>query len=391
MSTSEPAAVGSRPAVEIGPTVAVLFGCLFTVQASLVVLSPILPLIASDLRITVAAVGQLRTISGIVAAAIAVAMVLTDRRGSLREMLLAGLGLLVLGTLASALAPTFWVLAAAQVILGAGVALALSGALAATRQWIPAGHRGHALSWTLIGQPAAWIVGLPVIGAIGGSDWRLAWLVPLGSGIATLVALLRREDDSPAPPTPPSTPVRHASVVSWAIAEFLAYAGWTAILIYAGALFTTAFATSIGATGLLLGLGAIAYLPGNFLVRRWVSRIARPLSIVLAAAMSVTGLVFATVRISLGFSVAVFALFAFLGGARTIAGSSLGLTLSGADPLRAMSLRTASVQCGYMAGAGLGGVGLTLAGWDGLGAVLAVSLALSAVLLLAYRKLQLDS
>jgi predicted MFS family arabinose efflux permease len=372
------------------PTVAVLFGCLFTVQASLVALSPVLPLISSELRVTVAAVGQLRTISGLAAAAVAVAMVVTNRLGRLREPLLLGLGLLVLGTLGSALAPAFWSLAAAQVVLGAGVALVLSGALAATRQWIPAPHRGRALSWTLIGQPAAWIVGLPAIGAIGDSDWRLAWLVPLLSGIATLILLLllRRDDIRPPTPLPPAASVRQTSAAGWAAAELLAYAGWTAILLYAGALLSDAYDLSIGTTGLLLGLGAVAYLPGNILARRRLDRldgIARPLSIGLASAMSVTGLVFAGLRPSLGFSLAVFALFAFLGGARTIAGSSLGLALGGAPPLRAMSLRTASVQSGYLAGAGLGGIGLALAGWAGLGVMLATSLALSAVLLARWR------
>jgi len=363
----------------------VLFGCLFTVQASLVVLSPILPLVASDLQVTVATVGQLRTISGVVAAAVAVTMVLTNRRGSLRSLLVAGLGLLALGALASAVAPDFGVLAGAQVILGVGVALTLSGALAATRQWVPADQRGRALSWALIGQPAAWIVGLPIVGLIGDGNWRLSWLVPLLAGAATLAALARRGNDVPPASGRQSSPLRSMAIAAWAVAELLAYAGWAGVLVYAGALFSEVYGTSAGTIGLLLGVGAIAYLPGTLLARRWVGGTARRASTVFACAMATTVLALTAARPSPGFTLAVFALFAFLGGARSITGSSLGLQLSRSDPLRAMSLRTASVQFGYMTGAGLGGLALALAGWNGLGVVLAVLLALSAAMLLAHR------
>lgn len=361
-------------------TAAVLFGSLFTVQASLVVLSPILSRVALELHVSVAVVGQLRTVSGLAAVAVGIVLLAAHRRWSLRRMLATGLGLLVLATLSSLLAPTFIALAAAQVVLGVGAALALTAGLTATAEWMPEGQRRQALSWALIGQPAAWIIGLPIIGILGESGWRLAWLVPSVAGAVTLAAVLRCPPEAASVRAPRTSLQR--GVVTWAVAELLAYAGWTGILIYAGTLFTGLYGASVGTVGLLLGVGAVAYLPGNFLARRWVDRAAFGLSVGLTCAMAAMVLVFTMVHSSLAVSVAVFAVFAFLGGARTIAGSALGLHLGGGDRLRAMSLRTVSVQLGYTVGAGAGGVGLAVAGWTGLGAVLMAMLVLAAAVLL---------
>lgn len=362
----------------------VLFGCLFAAQSSLVVLSPILSRVAADLGVSTATAGQLRAISGVVAGAVAVGMVVAGSRYGLREVLAAGLGLLTVGTLTSASAPGFAVLAAAQVIVGVGLALVLSAGLAAAAAWAPAEQRSQVLSWALIGQPAAWIVGMPLIGVIGEYNWRLSWLIPAAAGVVAVVAILRRERDTHTDPVVRGPSIlRRAGAARWSAAELLAYGGWAGMLVYAGALFIEVHRVSIGATGLLLGVCAAAYLPGNFLARRWVDRAARPMLIVLAPLMAIAGLVLCIVRPSVGLSVVVFALFAFLGGARTIAGSALGIRLGGAEQLRAMSLRTVAVQFGYLAGAGIGGLGLAAAGWSGLGVALAAMLAASAVLLVA--------
>lgn len=366
-------------------TVMVLFGSLFSAQASLVVLSPVISRVAVDLGVPVALVGQLRSVSGVAAMAAALAVPLVRRRPSLRGTMATGLLLLLIAAVASMLAPTFAALAAAQVVLGVGVALTLTAGLAATAAWVPEERQGHALSWALIGQPSAWIVGLPIIGVAGESDWRLAWLVPAAASAVTLAAVRRRSSDpAPVGETPDS---RRPPIVSWAVAELLAYAGWTGILIYTGALFTQQYHSPAGAVGLMLGIGAAAYLPGNLLARRWLdrrslSRFALVLSVALACAMALTALTLTTVHPVLGASVALFAVFAFLGGGRTMAASALGLGLGGPDRLRAMSLRTAAVQLGYAVGAGAGGVGLAVGGWTGLGIVVMALFALSVTVLL---------
>lgn len=134
------------PITSINGMSAVLFGCLFAAQASLVVISPILTRIAADFDVSAGAAGQLRTVSGGVAGVVAVAIVVGGYRCGLREILAGGLGLLAFATLESASAPTFATLAAAQVAVGGGVALVLAGGLAAAATWTSAGQRSSGIA-----------------------------------------------------------------------------------------------------------------------------------------------------------------------------------------------------------------------------------------------------
>src|SRR5215218_2656966 len=92
---------------------AVLFLCLFAAQASVLVLSPILVEVGRDLGVSTASVGQLRTISGLVAAVTALLLGRLSGHLSLRDLLLTGCALLSLGSVLSAVAPTYAVLALA--------------------------------------------------------------------------------------------------------------------------------------------------------------------------------------------------------------------------------------------------------------------------------------
>ena len=56
-------------------------------------------------------------------------------------------------------------LAAAQGVLGVGIGLLVAVGIAAAGEW-PAPHEHpHVLAWAIAGMPAAWIIGMPVVGA----------------------------------------------------------------------------------------------------------------------------------------------------------------------------------------------------------------------------------
>lgn len=138
----------------------VLFLCLFSSQSGVLVLSPILVDVAHDFGVSTTTAGQLRTISGFVAGVIALVIGRAAHRTSLRSLLQAGLGFLGVGSLLSAAAPSYAFLAFAQVPVGIGIALVLSAAVAAPGEWVSAEARSRVLSWTLIGNAGAWIVGM---------------------------------------------------------------------------------------------------------------------------------------------------------------------------------------------------------------------------------------
>lgn len=302
----------------------VAFLCLFAAQAGVLTLSPILPAVAREFGISTAAAGQLRTLAGLSGAIAAIAVVLVGARVGLRRLLLAGNGLLALGSAASAAAPTLIALAVAQVMIGAAGGLLISGGLAAAATWAPAGRQAKALAWASLGQPASWVAAMPLTGMTADLGWRYAWLgVPLAAGLAGLAAVHSRPVDQGA-----VTPVQRANslrwdakLVGWTLGELLSYAGWGGALVYAGALLVESYDAAPGTVGLLLGAAAIAAFPGNFQVRRWLSGSARELLKVLGLSAAAITAVFGTARPGLLLSTGTFTLLVLVATTRTVAGS----------------------------------------------------------------------
>lgn len=360
---------------------ATLLAALAASQAALVVLNPVLPEIAADLDVSIATAGQLRTVSGLIAGATALATGLLAARIGLRELLGGGLAILAVGSAVSAVAPSFLALALAQALVGAGIGISYSGAVAAAAEWAAPGDRSRVLAVALLGPPLAWIVGMPVVGLVGEVSWRLAWIaVPLTSAVAAGVLLARR------PSTPPAAlradlraVLGHAGVARWSAGELLAFSGWAGSLVFMGALFVESYDLSTAATGFVLGFGALVYVPGNLLFRRWVDSHDRVLLVGLATAAGITAAVLCLFRPSLWFSIAAFSVLSFLAGGRTLAGSSRALHLAPSLRLGVTGVRTAALQLGYFVGAAIGGAALGAAGYTGLGIALGVLFAAATI------------
>ena len=357
----------------------VLFVTMFASQAGLLVLTAILPDLAGDFGVSTATAGQARTLAAVAGGVTALALGRLARHLGVRELLLLGLSLVVVGSVASALAPSLVAFACAQAAIGAAAAILLSAAVAAAGEWAPAGERARVLSWALLGQPAAWVAGMPLIGVISQLGWRYAWLaVPLVASLVALPAVaLRPGRPAPRPRAGEGTggtdPVwRRPPVARWALGELLAQSGWGATLVYAGALFMESYGLSAADAGVLLGVAALGYFPGTLFARRHAEQHARTLLVVLgltaAAGTGLLGLVRPSPAASL---VLLAACMAAIGG-RTIAGSAFGLDAAPDQRVAVMGLRAAAVQFGYLLGAASGGAALAAGGYGLLGATLAV-------------------
>jgi DHA1 family inner membrane transport protein len=385
--------VTAPSADRIPPAAVTLFLSLFAAQAAVIAITPVLADVARDFNVSTATAGQLRSVSGLTAGIAALTIGTLSTRFGLRDLLLIGLTVLGAGSLASAVAPAFAVLAAAQVAVGAGLAVVLSAALAAAAAWSSEGQRAKLLSWTLIGQPAAWIVGMPVVGLVGDVSWRLAWLaVPFAASLVALVAVRARCPDVATESGKGTWQLlrRSSPVAGWALGELLAFSAWAGTLVFAGALLVESYGSSPAAAGLLLGLAAVAYLPGNFLARRLIGKRSRMLLVVLPLAAGAIVAVFGAYRPAPWASAAILCVLAFVSGARTIVGSALGLDLCARRQVFAMRIRAAATQFGYLFGAVLGGLALATGGYAALGATFAVLFGLAAiphgVVLLAERR-----
>jgi MFS transporter, DHA1 family, inner membrane transport protein len=358
-----------------------LFLCLFAAQAGLIVLTPVLSEVANDLDVSTAAAGQLRTVSGLAAGLAALVLGTVGRGISLRRVLRFGAAGLALASIASAAAPSFAALALAQALLGVSVSALLVGGTVAAAEWVPRPHRTRVLSWTLIGPPAAWIVGMPLIGAIGAIDWRWTWLaLPLAAALVAGVAVARRPD-SPRTVVSESLPdaLRDPSTARWVVGELLANSAWIGALVFSGALFTESYGASTMVTSTVLAAGAVAYVAGNVYFRRVVQCRAPILLVRLSFVLALGVALFGIVRPALPVSAALFAATAFVAGGRTLIGSAVGLEAAPERRLAVIGARTAAAQLGYFLGSAAAGGALTAGGYAGFGLALGILFLASAL------------
>jgi predicted MFS family arabinose efflux permease len=360
----------------------VLFLCLFASQAAMLVLSPILPDIAREFDVSTATAGQLRSISGATGGLTALALALTRRCPGLRDLLIAGAALVATGSVASAAAPAFWALAAAQAVLGVGVGLLVAVGIAAAGVWAPPAHRAHVLACAIAGMPAAWIAGMPIVGVLATVHWRLAWLAVPALFAALALALLRRRPADAATRRTGGTTARawrRPAVARFTAGELLANGAWASVLTYGGALLLTSYDVSPAVVALGLALTATAMLPGTFAARRRAAAATPALLAGLTLTQAVAVLALGGVRPSAVLTLGVLALMAYVNGWRSMVASSIGMDSAPDDKLAVMSMRAAANQFGYFLGSATGGLALAIGGFAGFGVALA-AMFLAAVL-----------
>jgi predicted MFS family arabinose efflux permease len=351
-----------------------LFSALFAAQAGLIAMSPVLAQAAADLHVSTAAAGQLRSVAGLAAGLTALVLSMGAARLALPRQLLAAALLLALASLACAAAPSYAVLALAQIPVGIAVAGLTTGATLAAAEWVPSELRTRTLSWALIGQPAAWIAGMPLVGLVGAHNWRYGWLVLPATGALAAAFLVPRGDATVASSPPGSGAglvIRDPAVAAWLGSELMANAAWAGTLVYAGALFSEVHGASGPETGVLLAIGAVAYVAGNLTGRRLARGDEARILVMLAVAAAVADFVFATADCGIVLRAVLFSAAGFVVGGRTLVSNAFALSLPPDRRRAATSLRASTMQFGYVVGSGLGGVALALDGYSALGAVMA--------------------
>jgi predicted MFS family arabinose efflux permease len=143
------------------------------------------------------------------------------------------------------------------------------------------------------------------------------------------------------------------------------------MVVYLGALLVETYDLSLRATGLVLGLAMLAYLPGSLLFRRWVDAASQPLLIGLGLAGAAVAALLGSVRPSVAVTAGLAAVFMFVNAGRTISGSAFGLDAAPSRAISIMGLRTSMVQLGYLVGGALGGLALHFGGYPAAGATFA--------------------
>ena len=356
----------------------ILFACFFAAQSGYLALTPVLTDVAHAFGVSTAAAGQVRTVAAVVAVATAILTGTAGRQAPRRKLLIVALALTASGAATSAVAPSIIVLGLGQCLIGAGSATVTAAGVAAAAEWSDERARGRVVAWAIVGAPTAWVVTMPLIGALASIAWRLAFVAPVAAAALAVMTLRHAPRNAADSAIDEVSGVPRRGLARWAAGEILFSSAFGGTLAYAGALLVDSYGTSPGTVGLALGAGAAAYIPGTFAAKSVHGTAARPL--LAAAALLLAALVtgFGTWRAGALASTLGFAALCFLAGARQYLGSMVGLGLAG-DRNTSMAVRAAAGQAGWIVGAAAGGAALATAGYPGLGVVLGGLFAASAL------------
>jgi len=261
-------------------------------------LPPALPTLTSELGLSLVAaswvVSAFNTIAVIAAVAFGLA---ADRLGAFR-FALGGLGLLVLGGVAGALAPSEGWLVASRVVEGAGFLAATVSIAALIFSAAAPAERGLALgvwsSYMPFGMAVTMLIAPVLIAWIG---WRGLWLALVAATAACAVALISQRGRYRPPPPSGRTLGAIVSALRqpgawWVAAAMGAYAlQWTAVMVWLPTFLVQARGKPLATAALFAAAVVAANVPGTltgtWLLQRRVQR--GPLICAAALVMAATG------------------------------------------------------------------------------------------------------
>ncbi|WP_228045855.1 MFS transporter [Saccharopolyspora montiporae] len=160
----------------------------FAVGTCELVLAGVLADLSATFGVPVGVGGQVVTAFGLTCAVLAPVLATASARWPRRQVLLGAIGLYLLGVLATALAPSFTAVLAAQMVAAAGAGLFLPTATVTASAVVAPHRRGRAIAVVTTGMTAATALGAPLGTAIGGiAGWRATmWFVAALAGAAAI-------------------------------------------------------------------------------------------------------------------------------------------------------------------------------------------------------------
>ena len=206
-----------------------------------------------------------------------------DRIGR-RPVLLMGLSLYALASLACALAPNVEMLVLARFVQGLGMGAAIVCARALVRDLYEPSEGARVMAWGMTGLGLLAIVSPSLGGAMTSlAGWRAALAVVALIGTAVLAFIFwrlpetapRRRRDATRPGVLVGNLRRIAGnrvFLAWALLTSCSYAGLFTMLASSSFVYIDVLGVDPSAYGLLLGSNSLAYIAGTFVCRRWVQR-----------------------------------------------------------------------------------------------------------------------
>ena len=358
-------------------------------QSSMASLPPLFVGIADDFDTTIGTVGLVRSTSALTAILTTLLVGGWIHRNGARPVMLAGGLIGAAGALISAGAPSLFVLALGQAVVGVGICCLLASGFAGAGEFFAPEARNWAIGWVVALQSLAWIVGVPIVGFLADAyGWHWGFAVPI---FFCLVAALSAVLFAPKFARDPNAADERTGLLAalsdrggrrWTIGELLAFGVWTAEITYIAAFYMETFDLSESTVGILLPTGSLAFMLGSAIsdraTRRWSSR---ALLVWSSLGMGCVAAVIFNVHPAVLFTLIIGLAMGVFAGLRAANSSTLALDQMPDRPGAMMAARTGAVQLGYLLGAAAGGVIVDLAGYGALGLWMIVGMAGSALVM----------
>jgi predicted MFS family arabinose efflux permease len=251
----------------------VLFVTLLATATDEFIIAGVLPAVAADLGVGVAAAGQLVTAFAVVYAVGAPTLAVVFERFPRRTVMVSAMVVFVLANAAAAVAPGYWWLMAARIVAALCAAVVTAAAFATAAAGAPSGAQGRYLGVVTAGMTAALFTGVPVGSWMGGAfDWRAAfWLIAAVGAVAVAGMLATAPaiaGGAPVPLRARLSPLRDAGVLRIVAVTFVAASGGLMFYTYLSAYTAQVASGSYGLLSFLLLLVGAAGLAGALLAGR---------------------------------------------------------------------------------------------------------------------------
>jgi DHA1 family inner membrane transport protein len=374
-----------------GPTPALLALALgyFTFGTSSLAIVGLGSSMGHDLHVSAARIGLQVSVFAVTFAVTAPLAPILLRRFDRKQTLLAGLAVMTVGGLGSALAPSYAVLTLTRVLAGMGAATYAPQASAAGSMIVPEERRPQALATVFGGMTAAAVLGVPLatfLGDLWGWRWALVGIAGLGALALVLVAVLLPRVEAGTPATlrgfvdvtrVPGAAATVATTMFFMAAQFTVYG-------VAGAYLVDRFGVSKAAVaGVLLAFGVTGVI-GNACGARVFRGLGGPNTITLTLAglaVAFSGLWIAPR--SLVAAVVLFAVWAFFSQLYQAPQQARLVTLWPEQRALLLALNASTMYIGVSIGGLLGSTFITATGARSLSLVGLAPLALAALTQLA--------
>ncbi|GAA2815990.1 MFS transporter [Crossiella cryophila] len=248
---------------------------MFAVGTDGFIIAGLLPQIATDLDVGLAAAGQLVTAFALAFAVSAPILGALTSAMTRRAALLLGLAVFIVGNAATALGPDYTTVLLARIATAAGAGLIGAAAFSAAAAIAPPERRGRALATVMGGLTLAIAFGLPAGTLIGGADWRLTLWAVAGLGVVAAIGVAVSLPPITLPADPLRArlaPLRELTVLAMLTVTTLTLAGTHVLYTYIAPALTGATGGSATALTVVLLAWGVGNMIGNTVAGRLADR-----------------------------------------------------------------------------------------------------------------------